>query len=81
MRTVLAAVAAEGVPVEEFSAREIKQAVTGTGAAAKTQVQAMVKRILQLDRKPSQDAADALAIAVCHLHSRTSIASLAPKQL
>jgi crossover junction endodeoxyribonuclease RuvC len=64
----LAAVAAAGLPVEEFSAREIKQAVAGTGAAEKTQVQAMVKRILRLDRKPSQDAADALAAAICKAH-------------
>ena len=42
----LAAVAAAGLPVEEMSAREIKQAVVGTGAAAKAQVQVMVKRIL-----------------------------------
>jgi crossover junction endodeoxyribonuclease RuvC len=64
----LAAVATAGLTVEEFSAREIKQAVVGTGAAAKAQVQAMVMRILQLDRKPSQDAADALAAAICKAH-------------
>jgi crossover junction endodeoxyribonuclease RuvC len=64
----LAAVAAAGLPVEEYSAREIKQAVVGTGAAAKVQVQTMVKRILQLERKPSQDAADALAAAICMAH-------------
>ena len=64
----LAAVAAAGLPVEECSAREIKQAVVGTGGAAKAQVQAMVKRILQLERKPSQDAADALAAAICRAH-------------
>jgi crossover junction endodeoxyribonuclease RuvC len=64
----LAAVAAAGVPVEEYSAREIKRAVVGTGAAEKVQVQAMVKRILQLDRNPPQDAADALAAAICRAH-------------
>jgi crossover junction endodeoxyribonuclease RuvC len=64
----LAAVAAAGLRVEEYSAREIKQAVVGTGAAEKRQVQAMVKRILQLDRKPPQDAADALAAAICWAH-------------
>lgn len=64
----LAALAAAGLPVEEYSAREIKQSVVGTGAAAKAQVQDMVKRILQLDRKPSQDAADALAAAICKAH-------------
>jgi crossover junction endodeoxyribonuclease RuvC len=65
---VLAAVAAAGLPVVEYSAREIKQAVVGNGAAAKAQVQVMVKRILQLERKPPQDAADALAAAICRAH-------------
>ena len=64
----LAAVAAAGLPVVEYSAREIKQAVVGTGGAAKVQVQTMVKRILRLERKPSQDAADALAAAICRAH-------------
>jgi crossover junction endodeoxyribonuclease RuvC len=64
----LAALASAGLPVEEYSAREIKQAVVGSGAAAKAQVQAMVKRILQLEGKPPQDAADALAAAICRAH-------------
>jgi len=72
----LAAVAAAGLPVEEVSAREIKQAVVGTGAAAKAEVQLMVKRILQLERKPPQDAADALAAAICRAH-RGRLADLA----
>lgn len=59
------------VPVHEYAAREVKQAVTGTGAAEKRQVQMMVARLLGLtDRLPS-DAADALAVAVCHAHMRT----------
>jgi crossover junction endodeoxyribonuclease RuvC len=74
---VLATLAAEGLPVEEYSAREIKQAVVGTGAAAKAQVQSMVKRILQLEHAPSQDAADALAAAICRAH-RGKLAELAP---
>ena len=65
---VLAAAAAAGLPVEEVSAREVKQAVVGSGAAEKAQVQAMVKQILRLDRKPPQDAADALAAAICSAH-------------
>lgn len=69
----LAAVAAAGLPVEEYSAREIKQAVVGTGAAAKAQVQMMVMRILQLERKPPQDAADALAAAICGAHRGRSL--------
>jgi crossover junction endodeoxyribonuclease RuvC len=64
----LAAAAAAGLPVEEYSAREIKQAVVGSGAAAKAEVQAMVKRILRLEARPSQDAADALAAAICRAH-------------
>jgi crossover junction endodeoxyribonuclease RuvC len=64
----LAALAAAGVPVEEVSAREVKQAVVGSGAAGKVQVQAMVQRILQLERRPPQDAADALAAAICSAH-------------
>jgi crossover junction endodeoxyribonuclease RuvC len=62
---ILASLGAEGVPVDELSAREIKKAVTGTGAAEKSQVQQMVKRLLSLPKAPAQDAADALAAAVC----------------
>lgn len=74
---VLATLAAGGVPVEECSAREVKQAVVGTGAAAKAQVQSMVKRILELEHLPSQDAADALAAAISRAH-RGKLAELAP---
>jgi len=56
--------------VFEYAPREIKQAVVGTGAAEKTQVQLMVKRLLKLDGKLGADAADAIAIALCHAHSR-----------
>ena len=64
----LAAVAGAGLPVEELTAREIKLAVVGTGAAAKAQVQTMVQRLLGLERAPAQDAADALAAALCRAH-------------
>lgn len=64
----LAAVAAAGLPVEELSPGEIKVAVVGTGTAAKGQVQAMVQRLLGLRRAPPQDAADALAAALCRAH-------------
>lgn len=57
------------VPVYEYAARAIKQAVTGTGAASKEQVQSMVARLLELDASPASDAADALAVALCHAHS------------
>jgi crossover junction endodeoxyribonuclease RuvC len=66
----LAAVVMVGLPVAEYAARRVKQAVTGTGAATKYQVQHMVCRLLQLTRAPSADAADALAIAICHINTQ-----------
>jgi crossover junction endodeoxyribonuclease RuvC len=66
---VLAAVET-GCPVVEYTPAEIKRAVVGYGRAEKHQVQQMVKLLLGLTRPPSpHDAADALAIAICHLHS------------
>lgn len=66
---MLAAVQA-GLPVVEYTPAEIKRAVVGYGRAEKVQVQRMMKLLLGLDRVPSpHDAADALAVAVCHLHS------------
>lgn len=62
---ILAALGTAGVVVDEISAREVKKAVTGMGAADKAQVQAMVVRLLSLDAIPAQDAADALAVALC----------------
>lgn len=58
------------VDVYEYSPREIKLAVVGTGSASKEQVQHMVVSLLQLDGKPAADAADALATALCHGHQR-----------
>jgi len=66
---MLAAVEA-GCPVVEYTPAEIKRAVVGYGRADKHQVQQMIKLLLGLDRPPSpHDAADALAVALCHLHS------------
>ena len=66
---MLAAVEA-GCPVAEYSPTEIKRSVVGYGRADKHQVQQMIKLLLGLDRLPSpHDAADALAVAICHLHS------------
>jgi crossover junction endodeoxyribonuclease RuvC len=66
---MLAAVQA-GCPVAEYTPAEVKRAVVGYGRAEKPQVQQMVKLLLGLDRVPSpHDAADALAVAICHLHS------------
>lgn len=53
----------------EYSARQVKQAVTAYGAAQKTQVQFMVKQLLGLSGTPQADAADALAVAICHAHT------------
>jgi len=57
-----------GLPVAEYTALQVKQAVVGNGQAGKTQVQHMVKRLLALAGDPSPDAADALACAICHAH-------------
>jgi len=56
------------LPVDEYAAREIKQAVVGKGGATKEQVQHMVCVLLSLSKKPQSDAADALGVAVCHGH-------------
>lgn len=66
-----------GMSVGEYSARQIKQSVVGTGAADKLQVQHMVKTLLRLPAAPQEDAADALAAALCHAHTRASLVSLA----
>lgn len=63
---VLAAVGAGGLPVHEYAASHIKLSVTGSGRAAKSQVQRVVARLLGLERPPASDAADALAAAICH---------------
>ena len=57
-----------GLPVAEYTALQVKQAVVGKGHAQKEQVQHMVKRLLALPGDPSPDAADALACAICHAH-------------
>jgi crossover junction endodeoxyribonuclease RuvC len=59
-----------GAEVFEYAPRAIKQSVTGTGAAEKGQVQHMIKALLTLQGKLAADAADALAIAICHAHHR-----------
>lgn len=59
-----------GLEFNEFTPREIKQAVVGTGAADKQQVQHMVMHILKLSAQPQEDAADALAAALCYANTR-----------
>ena len=69
----MVAAAMAGLPVAEYAPLSIKSAVVGYGLAAKEQVQFMVARLLQLERAPEPaDAADALAIAICHIHTAQS---------
>ena len=65
------------IPVFEYSALQIKQSVVGTGAADKGQVQHMVKALLKLPGAPREDAADALACALCHVHTQQSMIRMA----
>ncbi len=68
----LLALAQAGVRVGEYAPREVKLAVCGYGGAGKRQMQAMVRALLRLEELPRpDDAADALAVAICHLHSQT----------
>ena len=78
---VIAACATAGVPVYEYSPRSVKQSLTGAGAASKDQVCRMVMSMLGIEEKPQADAADALAIALCHCHSKTGIAALQNKPI
>ncbi|MCS6854825.1 MAG: crossover junction endodeoxyribonuclease RuvC [Elioraea sp.] len=74
---VLLAPALAGVPVAEYQATEVKRAVTGRGHAAKEQVQAMVRHLLPGAAPGRPDAADALAVAICHAHTRATLVRLA----
>jgi crossover junction endodeoxyribonuclease RuvC len=70
------------IPVAEYSARQIKQSVVGTGAADKAQVQHMVKVLLKLSGTPQEDAADALAAALCHANTQQAMIKItASRQL
>ena len=68
----LLAPAMAGIPVAEYGAMEVKRAVVGTGAAAKEQVAVMVRRLLPGATLNRADAADALAVAICHAHHRST---------
>jgi len=71
----MVACASHRVNVSEYSAREVKQSVVGFGAAEKHQVKQMVINLLMLNSSPQNDAADALAIAICHSHVRNGLLS------
>ncbi len=72
----IAAAVLAGLPVTEYTAGQVKQAVVGGGRALKPQVQAMVCRLLSLPGEPQEDAADALAAAICHAHASTGVGTL-----
>ncbi len=65
-----------GLEIAEYTPRRIKQAVVGTGAADKEQVQHMIKLILQLNEKLAADQADALAVAISHAHSNSTLLNI-----
>ena len=69
----LVAAMEEGLEIAEYSATQVKQALVGSGGADKQQVQLMVMHLLKLTQKPQIDASDALAIALCHAHTRSSL--------
>ena len=75
--TAIAAAVQAGLPVTEYTALQVKQAVVGHGKAAKEQVQEMVRRLLRLAGTPSSDAADALACAIAHAHAAVGMGGLA----
>lgn len=75
--TAICAAVLEDLPVAEYTALQVKQAVVGNGHAKKEQVQEMVRRLLQLPGNPSPDAADALACAICHAHGGQGLGSIA----
>ena len=66
----------QGIPIFEYEARKVKKAVVGTGTASKGQVQSMIKTLLKLSGTPQKDAADALAIAICHINTQFTFARM-----
>lgn len=73
----ISTVAIRQIPVSEYTPTQIKKAVVGKGNAAKTQVQHMIIQLLGLSRAPQEDAADALAVALCHAHTGQTLGKLA----
>jgi len=76
----ICAVISEGLKVAEYSPRSVKQALVGRGAADKNQVQHMVAVLLQLRERLEEDAADALAVALCHQHTSETLTRMAKLQ-
>lgn len=77
--TAICAAVDAGLPVAEYTALQVKQAVVGNGHAKKEQVQEMVKRLLKLSGAPSADAADALACAICHAHGGQGLGAISTR--
>lgn len=77
----MCAASMQGLEVGEYAPREIKLATTGSGSADKGQVQHMVKVLLGLNQTPDEDAADALATAICHAHHNSSTAVRLQQQM
>ena len=75
--TAICAAVLESLPVAEYTALQVKQAVVGNGHAKKDQVQEMVRRLLGLPGNPGADAADALACAICHAHGGQGLGTMA----
>lgn len=75
------AAAESGLPIFEYAPRKVKAAVAGRGTAGKQQVALMVKMQLGLKEVPPEDAADALAVAICHVQSSRGIAVQPPKEI
>jgi crossover junction endodeoxyribonuclease RuvC len=74
--TAICAAVSAKLPVAEYTALQVKQAVVGNGLAKKEQVQEMVRRLLGLAGAPSADAADALACAICHAHGGQGLGAI-----
>ena len=70
---VITAAADAGLPIYEYEPRRMKRAVCGNGLAEKEQIQRMVKTLLALPELPQNDAADALGLAICHVHSNSLV--------
>ena len=75
----ICAVITDDIPVAEYTANQVKQAIVGRGHADKRQIQHMVKILLNLNEQPQEDAADALAIALCHANTRKTMAEIESK--
>ena len=79
--SVIAVCASRGLSIYEYAPRRVKQAVVGFGNADKEQVRHMVMTLLALEEEPQEDAGDALAVAICHLHGSAGHEALRPKAI